>query len=57
MQDVVVDVGVDVFGVDEEAVDVEDTGADRWEGDSGGWHCWCGIWCGITHAGFSGVQQ
>lgn len=34
MEDVVVDVGVDVFRVDEEAVDVEDAGADWWDGGS-----------------------
>lgn len=32
MEDVVVDVRVDVFRVDEEAVYVEDAGADGWEG-------------------------
>lgn len=32
MEDVVVDVRVDVFGVDEEAVYVEDAGTDGWEG-------------------------
>ena len=31
MEDVVVDFGVDVFGVYEQAVDVEDAGADGWE--------------------------
>lgn len=32
MEDVIIDLGVDVFRVDEEAVYVEDAGADRAEG-------------------------
>ena len=51
MEDVVVDKGVDVFGVDEEAVYVEDEGADWGEGGRGGFlmgglggHCGWLIW-------------
>lgn len=33
VQDVVVDLGVDVLRVDEEAIDVEDTGPNCWERD------------------------
>ena len=36
MEDGVVDFGVDVFRVDQEAVYVEDAGADWWEGGSFG---------------------
>ncbi len=44
VEDVVVDLGVDVFGVYEEAVDVEDTGADGWEVG--------GVGFGGRHGGF-----
>ena len=36
MEDVIVNVGVNVFGIEEQAVDVEDAGADRWERGRGG---------------------